>query len=157
MSSAPVAALVLALTLVAVLLISGAAKLRDRRATQDAFLALRVPTVVPAARAAEAASAQGKFWAFHDILFDRQKEWSLGDEEPTAFFMSYARELGLDEARFRRDLQEGRWDGLLKDDVAAARTLMVNATPTLFINGQRLVGPAQIRADAERLTQEALP
>lgn len=48
MSSAPVAALVVVLTLVAVLLTSGAAKLRDRQATRDAFTALRVPRIVPA-------------------------------------------------------------------------------------------------------------
>ncbi len=54
MSSAPVAALVLVLTLSAVLLTSGVAKLRDRRATQDAFIALRVPAVVPAGPSARA-------------------------------------------------------------------------------------------------------
>ncbi len=48
MSSAPVAALVVVLTLSAVLLTSGIAKLRDGRATRDAFIALRVPGFVPA-------------------------------------------------------------------------------------------------------------
>jgi uncharacterized membrane protein YphA (DoxX/SURF4 family) len=54
MKQAPVAALVLALTLAAVLLTSGLAKLRDARATRDAFDALRVPPVVPADLAAPA-------------------------------------------------------------------------------------------------------
>lgn len=54
MSSAPVAALVVVLTLAAVLVTSGLAKLRDRRATRDAFDALRVPAVVPADIAATA-------------------------------------------------------------------------------------------------------
>lgn len=54
MSSAPVAALVVVLTLAAVLVTSGLAKLRDRRATRDAFDALRVPAVVPADVAATA-------------------------------------------------------------------------------------------------------
>lgn len=54
MSQAPVAALVVALTLVAVLLVSGVAKLRDPRATRDAFGALRVPAIVPADVAAPA-------------------------------------------------------------------------------------------------------
>lgn len=54
MSQAPVAALVVVLTLVAVLLTSGVAKLRDRRATRDAFTALRVPAIVPADVAAPA-------------------------------------------------------------------------------------------------------
>lgn len=54
MSSAPFAALVVVLTLGAVLLVSGAAKLRDRQATRDAFTALRVPDAVPADLAAPA-------------------------------------------------------------------------------------------------------
>ncbi|RYB92379.1 hypothetical protein EUA06_05325 [Nocardioides glacieisoli] len=54
MSSAPVAPLVVVLTLSAVLLTSGVAKLRDARATQDAFVALRVPSVVPAGPSAAA-------------------------------------------------------------------------------------------------------
>lgn len=54
MTQAPLAALVVALTLAAVLLTSGIAKLRDRRATRDAFDALRVPAVVPADLAAPA-------------------------------------------------------------------------------------------------------
>ncbi len=54
MSSAPVAALVVLLTLVVVLLVSGLAKVRDPRATRDAFQALRVPALVPADVAAPA-------------------------------------------------------------------------------------------------------
>ena len=54
MSSAPVAALVIVLTLVAVLLTSGVAKLRDAQATRDAFDALRVPALVPADLSARA-------------------------------------------------------------------------------------------------------
>lgn len=54
MSSTPVAALIIVLTLSAVLLVSGVAKMRDPRATRDAFVALRVPGVVPVDIAAPA-------------------------------------------------------------------------------------------------------
>lgn len=54
MSSAPVAALLVLLSLAGVLLLSGAAKLGDRRATRDALTALRVPALVPAAATAAA-------------------------------------------------------------------------------------------------------
>ena len=54
MLSAPVAALILLLTLSAVLLVSGVAKARDTRATRDAFDALRVPGVIPADLSARA-------------------------------------------------------------------------------------------------------
>src|SRR6478672_7407300 len=52
--SSPVAAVVIVLTLTAVLLTSGVAKLRDTRAVQDAFVALRVPSVIPAGPSAAA-------------------------------------------------------------------------------------------------------
>lgn len=109
----------------------------------------------PAAQAAEAAGVQGKFWAYHDVLFHRQADWSEA-RDPGALFLSYARELGLDETRFQRDLAEGRWDALLDADVQAARAANVNATPTFFIGGQRTVGAAQLEADGERMLQEAL-
>ena len=54
MTSPPIAALVVVLTLSVVLLVSGAAKLRDARATRDAFIALRVPAIVPAGPSAAA-------------------------------------------------------------------------------------------------------
>lgn len=54
MSSAPVAALIVVATLAVVLLTSGVAKLRDPRATRDAFDALRVPTAVPSDVSAKA-------------------------------------------------------------------------------------------------------
>lgn len=110
---------------------------------------------VHAVQAAEAAGAQGKFWPYHDILFERQRDWA-GDQDPLPMFLSYARELGLDEERFRRDVVESRWDGLREADVAVARRNNVRATPTIFINGNRLVGPIQVQADGERLVQEAL-
>lgn len=102
-----------------------------------------------------AAGAQGKFWPYHDLLFERQKDWSPG-EDPMPFFLGYARDLGLDMTRFQRDVSEGRWDGALSADVKAARASNTTATPTVFINGRRLVGPAQIRDDGERVMQEVL-
>jgi protein-disulfide isomerase len=111
------------------------------------------PWALTAARAAEAAGAQGKFWAYHDVLFERQKDWAKEDRNPTSIFLGYARELGLDADRFSRDLQEARWDGLLKDDAAAGESQEVNATPTFFINGERRVGASQLEADGERLVQ----
>src|SRR2546428_4360870 len=56
------------------------------------------PRAQHAAEVAEAAAAQGKFWEMHDLLYQRQA--ALADEE----LLRYARELGLDAERVRREL-----------------------------------------------------
>jgi protein-disulfide isomerase len=107
----------------------------------------------PAARAAEAAGLQGRFWEYHDLLFTRQKDWAVPDRDPAGLFLSYARELGLDADRFESDLSDDRWNALLSADGEAARSQGVDATPSFFINGERRVGASQLQADGERLVQ----
>ncbi len=100
MSSAPVAALVVVLTLVAVLVASGVAKLRDSRATRDAFTALRVPALVPAGPA-----AAGLPWAEISVgvlLLVAPSGWLVPVAAATlALMLAYtvlvARALGFDE------------------------------------------------------------
>lgn len=100
MSSAPVAALVVVLTLVAVLVTSGAAKLGDRVATRDAFTALRVPAVVPA-DAAALALPWGEI-ALGVLLLVAPEGWLVPVAALTlALMLAYtalvARALGFDE------------------------------------------------------------
>ncbi len=109
---------------------------------------------VLAARAAEAAGFQGKFWPYHDLLFQRQKEWEV-QPDPTEMFLRYAAELGLDGDRFRRDFQDPRWTALLTADMETARKANVSSTPTIFIGDNRVVGGTQLEADGERLFREA--
>ena len=110
---------------------------------------------IPAARAAEAAGVQGKFWEYHSLLFGRQKEWGES-QDPVPLFIGYARELGLDVARFERDVRDARWDALIRADADAAQAAAVQSTPTIFIGGRRLVGAKQLEADGERLMEQAL-
>lgn len=88
----------------------------------------------PAAAAAMAAHAQGKFWPMHDALFAAQRE--LG--RPT--YERLAREVGLDLARFRSDLDEARHDDAIAREGAAASRLAAIGTPVFFVNGKRLRG-----------------
>ncbi len=108
---------------------------------------------VPAARAAEAAGFQGKFWEYHDILFQRQKDWAVPGKNPEAMFLGYAREAGLDADRFSRDVRSDRVQALLQAEARAAQGLGVDATPTIFINGERRIGAAQLSSDGERLIE----
>lgn len=89
------------------------------------------PHAQSAAEAAEAAGAQAKFWEMHDRLFERQ--FALDD----ASLLEYALELGLDVARFRRELEQRVHEPRVREDFRSGVTSGVNGTPTFFINGER--------------------
>lgn len=87
-----------------------------------------------AAKASEAANQQGKFWEYHDKLFDAQESWE-GEKDPTAKFVQYAKDLGLKEDQFKTDLNNKDFEKKITDDEADGVALNVNATPTFFVNG----------------------
>jgi protein-disulfide isomerase len=88
-----------------------------------------------AARAAEAAGQQGKFWEMHDLLYERQGEWSKADAV-RPLFVRYAQELGLDASRFAQDM-DGAVAGMrVAQDQELASLRNVTGTPTLFLNGR---------------------
>lgn len=89
-----------------------------------------------AAEAAECADDQGKFWEYHDLLFEHQDEWSEDSEE----FKKYAKDLGLDEPQFVQCLDSGKYKEEVKKDQSDGESVGVSGTPTFFINGHKLVG-----------------
>ena len=88
----------------------------------------------PAHEAARCAAEAGKFWAYHDRLFQEQPAFERDD------LVRYAVDLGLDRAAFVRCLDDRRFAAAVEADVAQARALSVNGTPTFLINGRPLVG-----------------
>jgi len=99
------------------------------------------PHAQHAAEVAEAAAAQGKFWEMHDLLYQRQA--ALADED----LVRYARELGLDAERVRRELQAHTHAARVKQDVASGIASGVTGTPRFFINGR----PHEEPGDAKTL------
>jgi protein-disulfide isomerase len=95
------------------------------------------PSACEAAMAAECAGELGKFWEFHDYLFDNSQR---PYDYPQA-----AAALGLDQARFQTCLASGRSRETVARDVAAAASLGVESTPTLFINGRTVRGALDSR------------
>ncbi len=104
---------------------------------------------LPAAKAAEAAGNQGKFWEMHDLLFANQKE--LTDEN----FDKWAKDLGLDVAKFKKDMADPKIEAKIKNDQQIGAPIGVTGTPAFFINGRFLSG-AQPVENFKKIVDEEL-
>jgi len=97
----------------------------------------------PAAMAAEAARKQGKFWEMHDLLFEKQAEWSnIADIE--TIFESYAKLLNLSVEQFRSDFRSSDTRNFVRAQGANAMKLKLQGTPTFFVNGKQIENPSSI-------------
>jgi protein-disulfide isomerase len=85
-----------------------------------------------AAEAANAANAQGKFFEYIALLFQRQKALDV------ASLKKYASELGLDRARFDAALDRGVYAAEVKHDLEDGEIYGIGSTPTIFVNGVQL-------------------
>lgn len=92
------------------------------------------PMAQPAAEAAEAAGAQGKFWPMHDAIYEHQD--ALGP----ALLTRLGQRLGLDMQRFNDDLQAHRFLPKVKEDFMSAVRSGAAGTPSFFINGEPYEG-----------------
>lgn len=88
-----------------------------------------------AALASEAAGMQNRFWDMQNQLYTSQPAWS-NSANASALFAEYAGKLGLDVEKFKTDMSSMMTRKRVDDDVARARALGINSTPTLFINGK---------------------
>lgn len=109
---------------------------------------------VETALAALCAHEQGQFWEYHDRLF--AISLSEGGKALTAARLeALARELGLDSDQFKLCLASRRYAQAVKADIAEAKRLGVEGTPTFFINGQKILG-AQPYETFKRVIEEEL-
>ncbi len=90
-----------------------------------------------AAAAAEAAGLQNKFFEMHDLLFEKQVEWSKLTDASNLFVV-YARELGLDTEQFRSDMLSNGVSDAITNDFDGGISLGINGTPTFFVNGEKI-------------------
>lgn len=86
------------------------------------------------AQAAEAAELQGKFWEMHDMLFEKQEEWSKSADIQQSL-IGYATALGLDAERFVVDIQKKEIADKIDRDRALGAEQKIQGTPTFFLNG----------------------
>ena len=95
------------------------------------------PNAEPAAEAADCANEQDKFWEYHNLLFEKQDEWtSIGVSK----LKDYAKDLKLDTDKFNKCLDSGKYkDEVAKDEQDGIKA-GVQGTPSFFINGKILSG-----------------
>ena len=124
---------------------------------------------VLAARTAEAAGLQGRFWEMHDLLFQNSLRWTKGvggvgpDASPSRrleskvvamelevrdVLVSYAERLNLNIDRFKTDLDSNEVQARVDSDRARADQLKIDRTPTVYLNGRLLPVPSFASVDA---------
>src|SRR6185369_6976183 len=99
-----------------------------------------VPThqhALAAASAAEAAGLQNKFWEMHDLIYDHQADWKK-EFDVRPIFESYAKQIGLDVERYKRDVNGDLVAQRIFQDGKRGHSLGVKGTPTVFMNGREV-------------------
>jgi protein-disulfide isomerase len=94
----------------------------------------RHPLAPLAAEASEAAAAQGRFWEYHDALFQAQPKLSRET------MLEVGRELGLDPERMAAEIDSGVHRERVERDLRSAEQSGATGTPTFFVNGSRHYG-----------------
>ncbi len=93
------------------------------------------PQAMPAAKAAIAAGMQGRYWEMHDRLFG-------STQLDPATLERYAKEIGLDVEKWKRDQADPKVAAIIQRDMDLATNVNVSGTPAFFVNGRRLPGGA---------------
>lgn len=103
-----------------------------------------------ASRAARCAGDQNKFWEYHNTLFARQQDWSFAPDAPVREMVKMGEEIGLDKGAFEQCVKSDKYQDVVSANRALGERLMVNATPTLFLNGRKVPGEAGLDMKALR-------
>jgi protein-disulfide isomerase len=99
----------------------------------------------PASLAAHCANEQGKFWEYHNALFNNQTKLEDGD------LKGYAKQLGMDDKKFDECYASKRHQGLIDKSKREAESLGIQATPSFIINGQLLQGAQPFERFKEKI------
>lgn len=98
--------------------------------------------------AAECANEQGKFWEYHNLLYDQQ-DFLTKDN-----LRLYAKQMGLNEQQFNLCLDNENYKDVVSNDLSDAKKLNLKGTPTFFINGREVFGANQQKI--EKIIEEEL-
>lgn len=112
------------------------------------------PNAETAARSAEAAGLQGKFWEMHDMVFENQDYWS-NVRNPKKIFADYANVLGLNVEQFESDMELEKIVDKIENDRVDGTGAGVNSTPTFFLDGKKITSPRSYE-DFKNVLQKAM-
>ena len=97
------------------------------------------PNALPAAVAAECANEQGKYWEYHDILFEKQSGWSkLDSNTALSTFSQYATDINLEQQQFDSCLGSGKYLEEVQGDLSDGRDYDITGTPGFFIGNEEI-------------------
>lgn len=105
--------------------------------------------------AAECANEQGKFWQFHDWLYENQAAESDTKYYSAENLVQYATNMGLNKSKFDSCLRSHKYEKQVSQDLSDGQNAGVNGIPTIFINGRPLIG-AQPYGAVKAAIEEAL-
>ncbi len=98
-----------------------------------------------AARSAESAGAQGKFWEMTALIFDGQSDWALENSASAKkIFTGYATELKLDITKWETDLASQAVKDKVANDKKTGEQSGVNSTPSFYLNGKKMQNPKSL-------------
>ena len=106
------------------------------------------PNAMPAAEAAMAANAQGKFLEMNQKLFDNQQKLSREN------YLIWAKEIELDVDRFTKDIDTHVYAEAIQKEAKEAEDLGAGGTPAFFVNGRYLSGAKPVAAFKEIIDEE---
>ena len=86
----------------------------------------------------EAANMQGKFFETLEAVFAAQSNWAPNHKPQPEMVWNYIGGVGLDIKKLRQDMDTPEMEKIIQQDIAAAKTLKVTATPEFFVNGRPL-------------------
>lgn len=112
------------------------------------------PNAFVSSRAAEAAGKQGKFFEYHDLLYENQDSWAQSTS-PNSIFESYAQQLNLNLDQFKKDMVSEEVANIINADVKSAQAIGGNSTPTFAINGKKIDNPKTLD-EFKKVIDEAL-
>jgi protein-disulfide isomerase len=98
------------------------------------------PAARPAAEASACAAEQGKFWPYHDRLFEQQSKLSDAD------LKEHAAAVGVDTSAFNKCVEQRKYKAQVDADMKDGEEAGVNGTPAFFINGRQLTGAQPFEA-----------
>jgi protein-disulfide isomerase len=106
------------------------------------------PEAFKASEAAHCAGEQGKYWEYHDRLFQNQRALQVDN------LKKHAADLALDEAKFNACLDSGKYAGRVRTGLQEGTALGVGSTPSIFINGRLVMGAQPFEAFKQIIDEE---